>query len=218
MIISDGKLNFPLYHGTSDYFISKIKEHGLGGYRDQDIFSLDVLRSLADALEVSAAEWWSLQSTYVNPMLQQRVTNGEFNFRYGSVYLTPSKSTACNYAGNCLGSEFLTVIYEMYRKLFSVNPSEAELIIPGNHPLRSVFDAVHRPVVIALRDVKLDMLRTEQGEPVEQQLNEMLFKQNFGETFDVDRGWQQFNFELIGSIDWSLINVVFLDVSEIGGD
>ncbi|MDP3534587.1 MAG: hypothetical protein Q8S08_04245, partial [Halomonas sp.] len=136
---------------------------------------------------------------------------GGFNFRYGSTYLTPSKLTAYNYANsNFLGSELLTTIYKMYTELASINPAKAKLIIPSDHPLLSVFYAAHSPVIIVLEGLKADRLKTEQGESIEKQLREMNLRQSSSGEFDIERVWQQFNFELIGSVDWSLIKVASL--------
>lgn len=217
MIDNMGRLEIPLYHGTSSYFLSQIKEHGLGGCRDQKIFDEKVLSNLANALDnnQNATEWWEFNSYIVRAMIDQRVTGGGFNFRYGNTYLTPSTSTAYRYAtSNCLGSEFLTTIYQAYMALATINPGEAERILPKCHCLWSVFQAKHIPTIITLKSVTAEELRTEKGEPIDEQLKSMVSMCNAIPDREPELLLQQFNFELGGSIDWSRLEVNILDGSD----
>jgi len=214
MIDNKGRLEVRLYHGTSSMFLADIREHGLGGRRDSRLFDTEILASLAHALNDSRnhTEWWDLNSFIVELMLNQRVTDGGFNYRYGSGYLTPSKSTACRYAtSNCLGSEFLTTIYRAYMALSSVNHVEAERIIPTGHCLRAAFQETHNPVLIAVENIGAEKLRTERGEPIHNQLDAMMAMRNNRVSLDPDILWQQFNFELEGSIDWQFLDVAYLN-------
>ncbi|WP_375171123.1 hypothetical protein [Marinobacter sp.] len=213
MIDEMGRLELPLYHGTSSYFLAQIREHGLGGYRDSKLFDAEILANLADSLDNSqnSTAWWELNSFVVRPMLERRVTSGGFNFRYGNTYLSSSRSTACGYAtSNPFGSEFLSIIYQAYMALASVNTSQAETILPHNHPLRCFFRGSHRPILLTLQGAPAEKLRTEQGDPIEDQLQSIISICNAG-LGRRDALLQQLNFELEGSIDFSLLDVTILD-------
>ncbi|HDZ07500.1 hypothetical protein [Pseudohongiella sp.] len=214
MIDSMGRLAVPLYHGTSSYFLAQIREHGLGGFRDSKLFDAEILANLAHALDNTrnSTEWWEFNDFIVRAMLEQRVSDGGFNFRYGYTYLTPSKSTAHRYAtSNRLGSEFLTTIYQAYMALASINPVEAENIVPNSHCLRTIFQETHRPVILTLKNVAAGRLRTEQGNPIYEQLNQMISMRDSVSNIEPQVLWQQFNFELEGSIDWSHLDFSLLD-------
>lgn len=213
MIDEMGRLKVPLYHGTSSYFLVQIREHGLGGCRDSTLFDAEILANLAYALDKPqhSTEWWELNFFIVEAMLGQRVTGGGFNFRYGSTYLSPNKATALRYAtSNRLGSEFLTTIYQAYVALASVNTGQAEKILPHNHPLRSFFRERHRPMLLTLQGVPAEKLRTEQGDPIEDQLKSVISICNAGVGGGVEL-LQQLNFELKGSVDYPLLEVTIFD-------
>jgi hypothetical protein len=214
MIDEHGRLAISLYHGTSSIFLDSINEHGLGGHRDSQIFNLNVLKLLAESLNdpKNQTEWWELNSPLIEQMLEQSVTRGGFNFRYGGTYLTPSKSTARSYAiNNCLGSEFLSTIYESFMALKSVNSLEADRIIPVNHSLRAIFQKEHGPVLVTLMNISAELLKTEQGEYIQDQLNSMVDIKNSVAGVDPEILWQQFNFELTGVIDSKFLNITYLN-------
>jgi len=213
MINAMGKMEIPLYHGTSDFFLGKIQEHGLGGYRDSSLFDKGVLSELACKLSDASnpTDWWQHHSFIVTPMLEEGITNGGFNFRHGGTYLTPAKSTACRYAtSNRLGSEFIDTVYHAYTALASVNASEAERIVPNNHPLMAAFQNTWKPVVIALNGVDSQILRTEEGETIGDQLAQMGRVREATEGIDPEIIWQQCNFELVSPVEWELLEVSFV--------
>ena len=100
--------------------------------------------------------------------------------------------------------------------LYSANPIEAELIMPKGHVLRSVFEEEHRPVLITLKTVNADKLRTETGKPIYEQLDQMLSMRRGLTNTELGSEilWQQFNFELDDAIDWTLLKVIYLDERE----
>jgi len=214
VIDSKGRLEIPLYHGTSSFFLDSIRENGLGGYRDPQLFNKKVLVSLVNALKKpeNYYESWDLYSFVVEKMLKQEVTAGGFNFRYGNTYLSPSKLTASKYAkNNDLGSEFLSTINTAYKALKSVNPIEAEEIISSSSYLQAVLKGSHKPVLIEITNADTNKLRTEQGKHIHAQLDKMNSINNEQPSCIIDIFWQQYNFELEGVIDWSLLDIVYLD-------
>lgn len=208
MLNESGQLVVPLYHGTSSHYVDSIKNFGLGGVRDDVLFDKRILSALADRLSdrSNQTEWWELNSIIVEPMLDQRVTDGGFNFRYGATYLTPSRSTALRYAtSNRMGSEYISTIHEAFIALNSVNPIAASEIIPPEHGLRKIFDADHCPIVISVRGLGVEMLRTEKGEKIDRQLANMKKMKNDFAGVDAEALWQQFNFEISSPIPSSLL-------------
>lgn len=208
MLNEDGQLEVTLYHGTSSHYLDSIKKSGLGGVRDEMLFDKRVLSALADRLSdpSNKTEWWELNSIFVEPMLEQSITRAGFNFRYGGTYLTPSRFTASRYAtSNLMGSEYISTIHQAFAALASVNATAANEIIPPGHGLRNIFDAEHSPVVISVRGLSAEMLRTENGESIERQLVDMNNMKNDLVGVDPEVLWQQFNFEISGPIQYAFL-------------
>lgn len=213
MLNENGLLEIPLYHGTSSHYLDSIKKFGLGGVRDEMLFDKRVLSALADRLSdpSNKTEWWELNSIFVEPMLEQRITGGGFNFRYGGTYLTPSRFTASRYAtSNRMGSEYISTIHQAFAALASVNATAANEIIPPGHGLRNIFDAEHSPVVISVRGLSAEMLRTENGESIERQLVNMNNMKNAVVGVDPEVLWQQFNFEISGPIQYAFMTFEYI--------
>lgn len=199
MLSENGQLTIPLYHGTSSYYLDSINRFGLGGVRDEKIFNKSVLSLLADRLSdpLNQTEWWELNSMFVELMLEQRITGGGFNFRYGDTYLTPSRFTAHRYAvSNCKGSEYVSTIYHAFSALVSVNGTAANEIVPSGHVLRDIFEAEHSPVLITIKGISVEMLRTENGENIQSQIESMIKMKKAVPGVDPEVLWQQFNFEI----------------------
>ena len=200
----NGHLEFSLYHGTSSIFIESIRKHGLGASRPKDIFDINILNSLANELSDKHpdVEWWQANSFIIENMLPQRVTNAGLNFRYGGTYFSPSRCTAENYAkSNVFGSELISMIFNAHKSLHDADPCTAERIIPKNHPLHELFKKTHQPIILRTKYIKASSLRTEQGEPVEQQLENMIQWRDEYPPDEIEEVWQQFNFELIGKLN-----------------
>lgn len=208
MLNEYGQLVVPLYHGTSSHYVDSIKKFGLGGVRDEILFDKRILLALADRLSdrSNQTEWWELNSIVVEPMLEQRITDGGFNFRYGNTYLTPSRFTARRYAtSNRMGSEYISTIHEAFTALNSVNPIAASEIIPQGHRLRKIFDADHSPVVISVSGLGVEILRTETGEKIDSQLAGMRKMKSAFTGVYPEELWQEFNFEISSPIPSSLL-------------
>ena len=105
-IISDGIFRLPLYHGTTSIFMDSIQKFGLGGinaivkYEAEKFY--DCLYNIANNKLENDQEWNSV-SFAADLVKEQGVTDTGYNFkRNGSVYLTPSKLKAIQYAKKIL--------------------------------------------------------------------------------------------------------------------
>jgi hypothetical protein len=123
IIAPNGRLNIPLYHGTSSLFLDSIARNGLGGInpvKEQKMLEFGGLV-------------WTLVEEYLDPdvlklkrapfrsMLEQEITRG-LNYQHGQTYLTPSKENAAGYATSMrYGSELLSYILEFLEELTKLN-------------------------------------------------------------------------------------------------
>ena len=113
-----------------------------------------------------------------------------------------------------MGSEYISTIYEAFSALRSVNATEANQVIPLNHPLLAIFNAYHSPMLISVEGLSAETLRTEQGESIESQLDVMInLRDQFGDEA-LDDLWGQFNFESIVPIDSELLTYQFIGEEE----
>ena len=81
-------------------------------------------------------------------IVDQRVTSGGFNFRYGSTYLSPSKTTAVRYAlSNRFGSELLSTTFCMFEKLKTYDLHRAHEIIKKYPELLKLHEMPHQPLL-----------------------------------------------------------------------
>jgi hypothetical protein len=192
MIDENGNITISFYHGTSSIFLPLIEEHGLGGFNIFEKFNLEeLLKQLCDFLEVNKekSEWWQLNDYICIVMLDNKVTNGNMNFRYGDLYITPSTYTATRYAqSNQYGSEYLTTVILAYEAVKEISESMAEEIIPTHHILNDFINSNPEPILITITNVNKKFLSTERGDDLDEQLE---FIQNTDEVF-----WQQSNFTI----------------------
>lgn len=167
-------LKFPLYHGTSSAFLSSIKSHGLGA-RNPVATSLGVeclsrLLSIADSL-LKTDNDWLFERAGIQAMCDQRVTRGNFNYRHGSTYLSPSRDTAVRYAlSNSHGSELLSHCVSLIERLRAIDAS-ATLSVSNEFP--SVYALTNLkpfPVLIEIEEAQIQSLRTEQGGDAREQI------------------------------------------------
>ncbi|TOF02350.1 hypothetical protein CGJ31_23350 [Vibrio parahaemolyticus] len=207
MSVYKEELGFPLFHGTSSIFLDSINQSGLGGENVSKKFEINAMFSqVVDAFnsKYKDCNWWVGEGFICEKMVRQEVTNGGFNFRYGGVYLTPSLKTAKNYAtSNKYGSELISYFIRSYEELFKLDPMLADKIFPIAHPLRQLIALNPVPVVLEVVGITKDCLVTEQGMPIEEQLELM---RQFPEEL-----WQQFNFESTKPIFWENIKQIDLN-------
>jgi hypothetical protein len=202
--IDKEELGFSLFHGTSSIFLDSINQSGLGGENVSKKFEINAMFSHVVNVFNSKyrdCSWWVGEGFICEKMVGQEVTNGGFNFRYGGLYLTPSFETAKNYAtSNKYGSELISYFIRSYEELLKLAPILADQIFPIAHPLRQLVALDPTPVVLEVVGITKDCLVTEQGEPIEEQLD--LMKQVPGVI------WQQFNFESTKPITWENIKQI----------
>lgn len=203
MIDQDGYLTFPIYHGTSTLYRDSIEQHGLGGLRDTSLFDFGVLAQLAELLDAprNKTDWWKMNDFVVKTMIEQGISGGGFNFRYGGLYLSSSRQTAQMYARSPKGSEVISHIFLAYEALKSVNPDEASQLLTCEHPLAKLFEKPSKPMLITVNRIKAHALTTEHGHPIDEQLAEMKAIREKTETHLIDVFWQQRNFAFAGTLE-----------------
>ncbi len=205
MIDEEGNITIGLYHGTSSIFLPLIEKFGLGGFNIFEKFKLkELLRKNCDFLETNKEKsgWWQSNEFACKTMLDNRVTNGGMNFRYGGVYVTPSKHTATRYAqSNRYGSEYLTTVLLAYEAVKDISKSMAEQIIQDHHELNCFINSNPKPnpILITISNVNKKDLSTERGNNLEEQLE---FIKSSDESM-----WQQSNFTISKVIPKSDLSV-----------
>src|ERR1051326_432016 len=110
-LVKDGILQIPLFHGTSAMFESSLRRFGLGGKDPiREMRVLDLYKEVVALCERHLPEdnVWKLHSIYTDDIVAEETLHG--NWRYGGVYMTPSKGRAVNHARNYrYGSELLSM-------------------------------------------------------------------------------------------------------------
>lgn len=104
---------------------------------------------------------------------------------------------------NLYGSELISYFIRSYEELFKLDPILADQIFPIAHPLRQLVALDPTLVVLEVIGITKDCLVTEQGKPIEEQLD--LMKQ-VPEVI-----WQQLNFESTKPIAWENIKQISLN-------
>jgi len=204
-LVTNGRLNVPLFHGTSMLFYESIAANGLGA---RNIVEELRLRRVATALLPFCDERMNCdpESIVADRELMLRIAqepNGTqnrdwgWNFRYGGTYLSASRKTAVNYAVlNKFGSEALSGIARTLQKL-----------IPLYHELRSHSEVALlvsflrkpcAPILVEAIDIPVELLRAEQGGSRHSALDRM--NSALDDMSLYDRVVQQANFELVAPI------------------
>ena len=196
-LIKDGLLTIPLFHGTSTLFLDEILTKGLGVVDPIKKYgTMETLEKLIhkgfEYIEylpknipgvISGHIYLNHCKIYVNQ------PSGNFNYRYGSVYLSPSKITAVKYSRNKYGSEHIsnTINLYLYLKEYSV-PVELD-----NDFLNHIKNRSYQPVVIMASGIQVPWLKPERkNETIDSQFEwiQSLDMEEFDEMT------QQTNFEL----------------------
>ena len=129
-------------------------------------------------------------------IVDQRVTSGGFNFRHGSTYLSPSKTTAVRYAlSNRFGSELLSTTFCMFEKLKAYDLHKAHEIIEKYPELLKLHEMPHQPLLVEALDIPIRNLRSEEGDDPTHTLS--MLRENADGPHELI--WQQLNFELIAA-------------------
>ena len=169
LITEEGNFALPLYHGTSDFFVSMILETGLGR---RDIVAewrlLDFIGELFEVKKVllnsrSLTAEADLAFFFVENARRQDVTAGGFNFRHGGIYVSAAYNDALRYCQNAKGSEIITMIYNVLTVLPENHRDHCFRILSGYRDLERAVLAKHNPRILILRNVPVKSLKSEIG-------------------------------------------------------
>lgn len=201
VLVKEGRLQVPLFHGTSTIFLAEIRQFGLGGknpiteYRVREF--LEEVYRLAESY-LAGDEDWQLGRVVIGKMVNQEITAGDFNFRHGAAYLTPSRFTAGCYAARPFGSELISDTLNWFARLEAL-PDASEAVKPlKNLPLLKLRNTTSEPILIQVNDVPSSILEGERGQSVEEVLQEMeeVFELSSRTGLPPESFWRQCNFAL----------------------
>lgn len=176
-VFDEGKVLIPLFHQTSSLFLPSIREVGLGAVNPHEkLRTYDFLRELLElASRLKEIPLSSLDLNILRRMANQEVTSGGFNFRHGGVYLSPSQKKVAGYARrNPYGSELLSESLRLYQTLKSLGDDAGA--IGSRYPvLIELIELIVTPLMVVVRDVSLDHLRSELGCDPKPELEKMQY-------------------------------------------
>ncbi|MDQ6598091.1 hypothetical protein [Bacillus salipaludis] len=156
-IIKDGRLMIPLYHGTSTLFLDDILTNGLGAASPIEKYgimeTLEKLVNIGNEYIEYLPKREQGQLKYFTPTGKQSVAH----FRYGGVFLSPSKITAIKYSRNEYGSELISKTVRLYHflKKYSVP------VVLDNDFLSHIINCSYQPVVIIASGIDCTLLQSE---------------------------------------------------------
>lgn len=209
-LVKEGKLTFPLFHGTSSLFVDSIFDSGLGG--DNPIRQLEVLPFLRNLYEICQQtlcgdpEWLSRRW-----LVEQMITQRNPALRHGNSFLSPSRDTAVRYAlSNPFGSEIISTALKFYNLLIEREPDrkvDPRLI---GFPVVAVFNRAPEPVLVKASRVDISCLQGEQGQSAQQVITGLanMLSGVGTELFAVVS--QQSNFRLIKPIDVRQLRLYYI--------
>jgi hypothetical protein len=172
------KLPFPLYHGTSTWFLPSMLEHGFGTVNvHEDLRSREFLSEgwslrleLAEARE--REELIMFPGNMISAMIEDRVTNGGFNFRYGQFYCTAEEWKAVNYASNPCGSELVSEAAKLLCEVREISPEAADDLVARYPQMAACLAFDHQPIVLKLDGVGRCSVNQEDGKPLTSELDD----------------------------------------------
>jgi hypothetical protein len=94
---------------------------------------------------------------------QQQISNGGFNWRHGSVYVSAARDDAMRYARNDKGSELLTLIGNALAHLPSEQDSAVHDLLSSYPDAKFALARIHRPRIVCIQGVPVGALRDEKG-------------------------------------------------------
>jgi len=157
----------PLYHGTSNLFLSQIVQSGLGG---QDVIAQWRVLTLAHRIHplvqnhLAQEDDLILQVQSFGWMCEQR--NGHFNFQHGHAYLSPSEKTAVRYAiDKRYGSELLTYTLALLEELIRRSLIDREGALSREfHEVFYLLGRTFAPMLVEVDNVSIHTLLDEHGD------------------------------------------------------
>ena len=196
-------INFSLYHGTSSYYLDEILIHGLGGRNIsielgiKDFFE-EVIFECNKIKDLDFQKYLLNSRQMLDRILGRSHNPGGFNYRYGSVYLAVDHKRATQYSLREFGSELSRIAHGWYLDLKQFEPDKAFNLLEKHPKIKSIFSAVHKPIVIEIKDIILQEIATEgglKGDQVTAKINEYL-NNDFG--LSLDSSMSSLSFEYIG--------------------
>ena len=187
------RISFPLYHGTSSYFLSEIATHGLGGKNIANEWGIfDFFKEVVSESNKVDDPGFKKNLQDSQPMLDRVLgifhNPTGFNYRYGSVYLAVNAKRATRYSMREFGSELSRISYGWYCDLKKFEPSKAIELLNSYPKISELFSAVHSPIVIEINGVAIDDLATEgglTGDNLKKEIEKFLeMKEEFGSFLD----------------------------------
>ena len=198
--VSNGEVQFPLYHQTSSIFIESINKHGFCGVNF--IKESGVLESLIKL--VSYAKSQTIEIPFYISNMANQSCNNKFNYRHGGGYVTPSKNSAVRYAtSNKFGSELVSNVLNFADSL-EKNGSEINNFLTDD--LIKILNSNPFPVLIEIIATPINALQGEKQEGFEVVMNEIakLGHEPGERMFELRT--QQKNFEVISVLPREKLN------------
>lgn len=200
----------PLYHGTSTVFLPSIEESGLGAKDPNVEFrSYDLLSDLLEIMRRSNwfdDEYLTTQEFLLQNMVNQRVTGGGFNFRYGSTYLSPDRDTAVRYAStNQYGSELLSYAVALLGRLEKYDGRLSRQMLQKYPSIANIRETEAYPVLVETTQTPINGLRSENGGDALVVINELEEWMNDTDPRIFHIVCQQSNFELVVPVPASVL-------------
>lgn len=197
----------PLFHGTSELFLSSILSVGLGKKNpNSELDTLELMEALVQLAPDMMEDLDCEESLALQAILRGVRRDGEHYYRYNGVYLSPSMLSAARYAiNNRFGSELLSTALNCFAKLRSIDRARADEIAERFPSATRLIDLAYKPVLIEVIDIPIAQLATETGGDPMTNFEDMRDFANLqGAGIQGARSnnafWQQCNFELSGSI------------------
>lgn len=163
---STNYLPFPLYHGTSSFFLNSILDNGLGGrnpvdeYRVVDFANalLPIVKPIFEKVDFLAGRHTSFEA-----MASQ--SSGGMNFQHGDTYVIGNEEKAVRYAlRNRFGSEIFSKTLDIFDALYKVGEAETADSIGRDFPeICSCIDMHCAPILVKINKVNYKKLRLEGG-------------------------------------------------------
>ena len=198
---------FPLYHGTSTWYLPGILKHGLGRVDIHE--QLQTRRFLKEAWELrlkfadgnESREILSLESSIISAMTEERVTSGGFNFRYCQVYVTGDQRKAVGYASNRYGSELLSQAAGLIEQVRAFSQPAADRLLSLYPAISDCLKFAHEAIVIKFDGVPRKFVMTETGRALPNDLSEF---------------YQLFSYELVTGASFSNMSIFKAKNVEVG--
>jgi len=213
VLVKNGKLIIPLFHGTSSLFVESITKYGLGTRNPlEDLEILPFIKrlfSLAEEL-IPSDEWWCANKWVVKRMMDQ-----DPHFRHGYPFLSPSRLTAVRYAiNNPFGSEIISCGIKLYQTICKHHPKISFPVMIERSPVLQFIHRIHAPVLAEISQVDLSYLKGEKGENSKQLMKNLISIHSTIDDECFKNFCQQTNFQLIKPLKSSVTKLYKIYLTE----